>query len=41
MGLSSGKCLATTKMNNKTVVVTGCNTGIGKVTVRELYKLGK
>ena len=35
-----GKCYSNASMEGKTVVITGCNTGIGKETARDLSKRG-
>ena len=35
-----GKCYSQASMEGKTVVITGCNTGIGKETARDLSKRG-
>ena len=35
-----GRCDSTASMKGKTVVVTGCNTGIGKETAKDLCKRG-
>lgn len=40
MGVFNAKCLSPAKLAGKTVIVTGCNTGIGKCTVQDLYQRG-
>jgi hypothetical protein len=37
----SGKCRSQARLDGKTAIVTGSNTGIGKVTAKEFYRLGK
>ncbi|KAK7868685.1 hypothetical protein R5R35_006976 [Gryllus longicercus] len=40
MGLMSGKCSSTARLDGKTAVVTGCNTGIGLCTVEDFVRRG-
>lgn len=40
MGLFSAKCTSTATLSGKTAIVTGCNTGIGKYTVKDFYLRG-
>lgn len=41
LAMFSGKCKSKARLDGKTAIVTGSNTGIGKITAREFYKLGK
>ncbi|GLG99177.1 WW domain-containing oxidoreductase [Gryllus bimaculatus] len=41
MGLMSGKCSSTARLDGKTAVVTGCNTGIGLCTVEDFVRRGE
>ncbi|XP_066998214.2 retinol dehydrogenase 11 [Anabrus simplex] len=40
MGLFNGKCMSTARLDGKTAIVTGSNTGIGKVTAHDFVKRG-
>lgn len=41
MRFFSGRCYSKIRLDGKTAVVTGCNTGIGKETVLDFYRRGK
>ncbi|XP_060849468.1 retinol dehydrogenase 12-like isoform X2 [Rhopalosiphum padi] len=36
----SGKCTSSVRLDGKTTIITGANTGIGKVTAKQFYTLG-
>lgn len=40
MPFFSGRCHSRVRLDGMTAIVTGCNTGIGKETVRDFYKRG-
>ncbi|XP_050313489.1 retinol dehydrogenase 13-like [Anthonomus grandis grandis] len=40
MGFFNTVCTSTVKLTGKTAIITGCNTGIGKVTAQDFYKRG-
>ncbi|XP_044752561.1 retinol dehydrogenase 13-like [Coccinella septempunctata] len=40
MGILSSKLMCNARLDGKTAVVTGCNAGIGKETVRDFYRRG-
>lgn len=37
----SGKCHSKARLEGQTAVITGCNTGIGKETVLDIYRRGE
>lgn len=41
MRFTSGRCTSNARLDGKTAVVTGSNTGIGKVTVKDFFMRGK
>ncbi|XP_050520603.1 retinol dehydrogenase 12-like [Daktulosphaira vitifoliae] len=36
----SGKCTSKARLDNKIAIITGSNTGIGKITAKEFYRIG-
>lgn len=37
----AGRCTSSNRLDGKTAVITGCNTGIGKVNALDFYKRGE
>lgn len=38
---AKSRCVSKARLDGKTAIVTGSNTGIGKITAKEFYRIGK